>query len=167
MRDRTIVFNGFSKAFAMTGWRIGYACGHPDIINAMNKIHQYTIMCAPIMAQKAAIEALRHGEGEMRKMVDNYNYRRKLMLNGFRQVGLSCFEPRGAFYCFPSIKNSGMNSEDFCEKLLKEEKVAVVPGNAFGNCGEGYIRCCYAASVANIEEAIERIGRFLARHRKG
>lgn len=167
MRDRTIVFNGFSKAFAMTGWRIGYACGHPDIINAMNKIHQYTIMCAPIMAQKAAIEALRHGEGEMRKMVDNYNYRRKLMLNGFRQVGLSCFEPRGAFYCFPSIKNSGMNSEDFCENLLKEEKVAVVPGNAFGNCGEGYIRCCYAASVANIEEAIERMGRFLARHRKG
>jgi len=167
MRDRTIVFNGFSKAFAMTGWRIGYACGHPDIINAMNKIHQYTIMCAPIMAQKAAIEALRHGEGEMRKMVENYNYRRKLMLNGFRQVGLSCFEPRGAFYCFPSIKNIGMNSEDFCEKLLKEEKVAVVPGNAFGNCGEGYIRCCYAASVANIEEAIERMGHFLARHRKG
>lgn len=167
MRDRTIVFNGFSKAFAMTGWRIGYACGHPDIINAMNKIHQYTIMCAPIMAQMAAIEALRHGEGEMRKMVDNYNYRRKLMLNGFTQIGLSCFEPRGAFYCFPSIKNSGMNSEDFCEKLLKEEKVAVVPGNAFGNCGEGYIRCCYAASVGNIEEAIERMGHFLARHRKG
>lgn len=167
MRDRTIVFNGFSKAFAMTGWRIGYACGHPDIINAMNKIHQYTIMCAPIMAQKAAIEALRHGEGEMRKMVDNYNYRRKLMLNGFRQVGLTCFKPRGAFYCFPSIKNSGMNSEDFCEKLLKEEKVAVVPGNAFGNCGEGYIRCCYAASVGNLEEAIERMGRFLTRHRKG
>jgi len=167
MRDRTIVFNGFSKAFAMTGWRIGYACGHPDIINAMNKIHQYTIMCAPIMAQMAAIEALRHGEGEMRKMVENYNYRRKLMLNGFRQVGLSCFEPRGAFYCFPSIKISGMNSEDFCEKLLKEEKVAVVPGNAFGNCGEGYIRCCYAASVGNIEEAIERMGHFLARHRKG
>lgn len=167
MKDRTVVFNGFSKAFAMTGWRIGYACGHPDIINAMNKIHQYTIMCAPIMAQKAAIEALRHGEGEMRKMVENYNYRRKLMLNGFRQVGLSCFEPRGAFYCFPSIKSSGMNSEDFCEKLLKEEKVAVVPGNAFGNCGEGYIRCCYAASVANIEEAIERMGGFLARHRKG
>lgn len=167
MKDRTIVFNGFSKAFAMTGWRIGYACGHPDIISAMNKIHQYTIMCAPIMAQKAAIEALRHGEGEMRKMVENYNYRRKLMLSGFRQVGLSCFEPRGAFYCFPAIKNSGMNSEDFCEKLLKEEKVAVVPGNAFGNCGEGHIRCCYAASVGNIEEAIDRIGRFLARHRKG
>ncbi|HHV16250.1 MAG TPA: aminotransferase class I/II-fold pyridoxal phosphate-dependent enzyme, partial [Gelria sp.] len=167
MKDRTIVFNGFSKAFAMTGWRIGYACGHPDIIKAMNKIHQYTIMCAPIMAQNAAMEALRHGEGEMRKMVENYNYRRKLMLNGFRQVGLSCFEPRGAFYCFPSIESSGMNSEDFCEKLLKEEKVAVVPGNAFGNCGEGHIRCCYAASIDNIEEAIERMGRFLARHRKG
>lgn len=167
MKDRTIVFNGFSKAFAMTGWRIGYACGHPDIIKAMNKIHQYTIMCAPIMAQNAAMEALRHGEGEMRKMVENYNYRRKLMLNGFRQVGLSCFEPQGAFYCFPSIESSGMNSEDFCEKLLKEEKVAVVPGNAFGNCGEGHIRCCYAASIDNIEEAIERMGRFLARHRKG
>lgn len=167
MKDRTIVFNGFSKSFAMTGWRIGYACGHPEIINAMNKIHQYTIMCAPIMAQKAAIEALRHGEGEMRKMVDNYNYRRKLMLAGFKQIGLSCFEPRGAFYCFPSITSSGMNSEDFCEELLKEEQVAVVPGNAFGNCGEGYIRCCYAASVSNIDEAINRIGQFLSRHRKG
>lgn len=167
MKDRTIVFNGFSKAFAMTGWRIGYACGHPDIIGAMNKIHQYTIMCAPIMAQKAAIEALRHGEGEMRKMVENYNYRRKLMLSGFREIGMSCFEPRGAFYCFPSINSSGMSSEDFAEKLLKEEKVAVVPGNAFGSCGEGYIRCCYAASVGNIEEAITRMGRFLNRHRKG
>jgi aminotransferase len=167
MKDRTIVLNGFSKSYAMTGWRIGYACGHPSIISAMNKIHQYTIMCAPIMAQKAAIEALRHGEGEMRKMVDNYNYRRKLMLAGFKEIGLSCFEPRGAFYCFPSIASSGMTSEDFAEQLLKEEQVAVVPGNAFGKCGEGYIRCCYAASVANIEEAIERVGRFLSRHRKG
>jgi len=167
MKDRTVVFNGFSKAFAMTGWRIGYACGHPDIISAMNKIHQYTIMCAPIMSQQAAIEALRHGEGEMRKMVDNYNYRRKLMLSGFREIGLTCFEPRGAFYCFPSIKSSGMNSEEFCERLLQEEKVAVVPGNAFGQCGEGYIRCCYAASVSNIEEAIERMGKFLSRHKKG
>ncbi|MGI5912254.1 MAG: aminotransferase class I/II-fold pyridoxal phosphate-dependent enzyme [Syntrophomonadaceae bacterium] len=166
MQDRTIVFNGFSKAFAMTGWRIGYACGHPEIINAMNKIHQYTIMCAPIMAQMAAIEALRHGQAEMRKMVDNYNYRRKLMLNGFRQVGLTCFEPKGAFYCFPSISSSGMESEDFCEKLLIEEKVAVVPGNAFGKSGEGYIRCCYAASINNIEEAIDKIGSFLYRHIK-
>mgnify|MGYP003756718401 CR=1 FL=1 len=166
MKDRTIVMNGFSKAFAMTGWRIGYACGHPDIIAAMTKIHQYTIMCAPIMGQMAAIEALRHGEAEMRKMVDDYNYRRKLILSGLREIGCSCFEPRGAFYCFPSIANSGMNSEDFCEKLLFEEQVAVVPGNAFGAKGEGFIRCCYAASISNIEEAIERMGRFITRHRK-
>ena len=167
MRDRTIVMNGFSKAFAMTGWRIGYACGHPDIIAAMNKIHQYTIMCAPIMAQMAALEALRHGELEMRKMVDDYNNRRKLIVKGIREIGLSCFEPRGAFYCFPSIKNTGMSSEDFCERLLQEEKVAAVPGNAFGSSGEGYIRCCYAASVSNLEEALERMGRFVERHRKG
>ncbi|MGE5389927.1 MAG: aminotransferase class I/II-fold pyridoxal phosphate-dependent enzyme [Deltaproteobacteria bacterium] len=166
MKDRTIVMNGFSKAFAMTGWRIGYACGHPDIIAAMTKIHQYTIMCAPIMGQMAAVEALRHGEAEMRKMVDDYNYRRKIILSGLREIGCSCFEPRGAFYCFPSIVNSGMNSEEFCEKLLFEEQVAVVPGNAFGANGEGFIRCCYAASISNIEEAIERMGRFIARHRK-
>jgi len=165
MRDRTIVMNGFSKAYAMTGWRIGYACGHPDIIAAMTKIHQYTIMCAPIMGQMAAIEALRHGEAEMRKMVDDYNYRRKIILSGLREIGCSCFEPRGAFYCFPSIVNSGMNSEEFCEKLLFEEQVAVVPGNAFGANGEGFIRCCYAASISNIEEAIERMGRFIYRHR--
>lgn len=166
MRDRTIVMNGFSKAYAMTGWRIGYACGHPDIIAAMTKIHQYTIMCAPIMGQMAAVEALRHGEAEMRKMVDDYNYRRKVILSGLREIGCACFEPRGAFYCFPSIVNSGMNSEEFCEKLLFEEQVAVVPGNAFGANGEGFIRCCYAASISNIEEAIERMGRFIARHRK-
>lgn len=161
MKDRTLVMNGFSKAFAMTGWRIGYTCGHPDIIAAMTKIHQYTIMCAPIMAQKAAVEALRHGEMEMRKMVSDYNYRRKLMHKGLNEIGLSCFEPRGAFYCFPSIKSSGLNSEDFCEQLLKEEQVAVVPGNAFGESGEGFIRCCYAASVNNIEEALRRIKHFL------
>jgi len=165
MKDRTIVMNGFSKAFAMTGWRIGYACGHPDIIAAMTKIHQYTIMCAPIMAQKAAIEALRHGEGEMRKMVTDYNYRRKLIVKGLNQIGLDCFEPRGAFYCFPSIRSTGMSSEEFCAKLLTEEKVAAVPGNAFGDCGEGHIRCCYAASRANIEEAINRMGDFIRRHR--
>ncbi len=165
MQERTIVMNGFSKAFAMTGWRIGYACGHPDIIAAMTKIHQYTIMCAPIMAQKAAIEALRHGEIEMRKMVGDYNNRRKLMHSGLNEIGLTCFEPRGAFYCFPSIKVSGMNSEDFCEQLLKEEQVAVVPGTAFGECGEGYIRCCYAASVHNIEEALKRIQHFIDRSR--
>jgi len=167
MKDRTILMNGFSKAFAMTGWRIGYACGHPEIIEAMNKIHQYTIMCAPIMSQQAAIEAMRHGEGEMRKMVDDYNYRRKIILSGMQEIVLDCFEPKGAFYCFPSIKTSGMNSEEFCEKFLIEEQVAVVPGNVFGSNGEGFIRCCYAASVNNIEEAIERMGSFLNRHRKG
>ncbi|MEN6350096.1 MAG: aminotransferase class I/II-fold pyridoxal phosphate-dependent enzyme [Syntrophomonas sp.] len=166
MRDRTVMLNGFSKAFAMTGWRIGYACGHSDIIGAMNKIHQYTIMCAPIMAQKAAIEALRHGEAEMRSMVENYNYRRKLILSGLHEIGLECFEPRGAFYCFPSIKISGMSSEDFCAQLLQEEQVAVVPGTAFGEVGEGFIRCCYAASVSNIEEALERMHSFLIRHKE-
>jgi aminotransferase len=164
MRDRTVVLNGFSKAFAMTGWRIGYACGHPEIIKAMNKIHQYTIMCAPIMAQKAAIEALRHGEAEMKKMVENYNYRRKIMLAGFREIGMSCFEPQGAFYMFPSISITGMDSEQFSELLIKEEKVAVVPGTAFGKIGDGFIRCCYAASIADIEEALERIGNFIKRH---
>jgi aminotransferase len=167
MKDRTIVMNGFSKAFAMTGWRIGYACGHPDIIAAMTKVHQYTIMCAPIMAQKAAIEALRHGEMEMRKMVDDYNYRRKLMVKGFNEIGLDCFEPRGAFYSFPSIKSTGLSSEEFCARLLQEEKVAAVPGNAFGSCGEGHIRCCYAASRSNIEEAIDRMGSFVQRYRQG
>lgn len=164
MKDRTLVMNGFSKAFAMTGWRIGYACGHADIIAAMTKIHQYTIMCAPIMAQKAAVEALRHGEQEMRKMVADYNYRRKLMHNGLNEIGLSCFEPQGAFYCFPSIKCTGLDSEAFSEKLLIEEQVAVVPGNAFGDSGEGHIRCCYAASVKNIEEALNRMYAFVNRH---
>lgn len=167
MKDRTVLLNGFSKAYAMTGWRIGYACGNPDIIGAMTKIHQYTIMCASIMAQKAALEALRHGEEEMQKMVENYNYRRKIMLSGLKRIGLACFEPRGAFYCFPSIESSGLSSEDFAEKLLKEEKVAVVPGTAFGNCGEGFIRCCYAAGINNIEEALERMERFLNHYRKG
>ncbi len=166
MRDRTVLLNGFSKAFAMTGWRVGYACGHSDIIDAMKKIHQYSIMCASIMGQKAALEALRNGEHEMKKMVDSYNYRRRIMLAGFDDIGMSCFEPKGAFYCFPSIRCTGMSSEEFCEKLLEEEKVAVVPGNAFGSCGEGFVRCCYAASVSNIEEAVSRMGSFLNRHRK-
>ncbi|MDD3364179.1 MAG: aminotransferase class I/II-fold pyridoxal phosphate-dependent enzyme, partial [Syntrophomonas sp.] len=122
------------------------------------------IMCAPIMAQKAAIEALRHGEEQMRKMVEDYNYRRKLIVNSLKQIGLECFEPRGAFYCFPSIQKTGLSSEEFCERLLTEEQVAVVPGNAFGYTGEGYIRCCYAASVSNIEKAVERMGRLVGRH---
>lgn len=166
MRDRTLVMGGFSKSYAMTGWRVGYVCGHRDIIAAMTKVHQYTIMCAPIMGQKAAVEALRHGEIPMRKMVEDYNNRRKIIVKGLREIGLDCFEPRGAFYCFPSIRSSGMNSEEFCEKLLTEEKVAVVPGNAFGSNGDGFIRCCYAASLNNIEEALERMDNFLRRHRR-
>jgi len=165
MKDRTLVMDGFSKAFAMTGWRIGYVCGHPDLVGAMNKIHQYTIMCAPIMGQKAAIEALRNGEDQMRKMVDDYNYRRKLIVTGLREIGLQCFEPKGAFYCFPSIKTTGLSSEEFCERLLFEEQVAVVPGNAFGNSGEGFIRCCYAASISNIDQALERMSKLVQRHR--
>lgn len=164
MRDRTLVMNGFSKAYAMTGWRIGYACGNQDLISAMTRVHQYTIMCAPIMGQKAAIEALRNGKTEMLKMVSDYNNRRKIILKGFQEIGMDCFEPKGAFYCFPSIKISGMSSEEFCEKLLVEEQVAVVPGNAFGSNGEGFVRCCYAASIPNIETAIEKMGNFLRRH---
>lgn len=165
MKDRTLVLDGFSKAFAMTGWRIGYACGHPDIIAAMTKIHQYTIMCAPIMGQMAAVEALRNGEEQMRKMVEDYNYRRKLIVKGLNQIGLDCFEPRGAFYCFPSIRATGLSSEEFCEKLLFEEQVAAVPGNAFGKSGEGFIRCCYAASITNIEIALERMGNLVNRQK--
>lgn len=163
MAKRTVTLNGFSKAFAMTGWRIGYAAGPKEIISAMMKIHQYSIMCAPIMGQKAALEALNNGEGEMKKMVHSFNQRRHLMVNGLRQLGLDCFEPKGSFYAFPSIEKTGLSSEEFAEKLLLEEKVAVVPGNAFGQSGEGFIRCCYAASVANINEALERMGRFLTK----
>ncbi|MCR4400291.1 MAG: aminotransferase class I/II-fold pyridoxal phosphate-dependent enzyme [Syntrophomonadaceae bacterium] len=167
MFERTVLLNGFSKAFAMTGWRVGYACGHPDIINAMNKIHQYTMLCAPIMGQVAAIEALRHGEPEMRRMVEDYDHRRRIIVKGLRDIGLDCFEPRGAFYVFPSVQATGLSSEEFAERLLEEEQVAVVPGNAFGASGEGFIRCCYAASLHNIEEALNRIERFVRRHRSG
>jgi len=164
MKDRTIVLNGFSKAFAMTGWRIGYACGNRDIIAAMNKLHQYTMLCAPIMGQMAALEALRNGEAEMRRMVEDYDYRRRLILKGLKEIGLPSFEPRGAFYVFPSISVTGMSSNEFSEKLINEEKVAVVPGNAFGGSGEGFVRCCYAYSVEHIEQALERMGAFVARH---
>lgn len=165
MRDRTIVLNGFSKAFAMTGWRIGYAAGHQAFISAMMKIHQFTMLCAPIMAQMAAIEALRNGEEEMTKMIKSYDQRRRLILTGLREMGLECFEPKGAFYVFPSIRCTGLTSEEFAERLLKEEKVAVVPGNAFGPGGEGFIRCCYAASVKDINEALQRMSRFISRLR--
>lgn len=164
MKDRTIIINGFSKAFAMTGWRLGFACGHPDIIGAMNKIHQFAIMCAPTIAQYAAIEALKNGADSVTEMVREYNRRRRLIVDGFRKLGLECFEPLGAFYSFPCIKSSGMTSDDFCENLLKEERVLVVPGEAFGASGNGFVRACYATSYDQIVEALKRIGRFLDNH---
>jgi aminotransferase len=166
MKENTILLGGFSKAYAMTGWRIGYAAASKEIIAAMTKIHQYTIMCAPTMAQVAAIEALKSGESSVLEMVEDYNRRRLMIVKGLNDIGLSCFEPRGAFYAFPSIKVTGMTSEEFAEKLLVEEKVAVVPGPAFGQCGEGYVRCCYATSLAEIEEALSRMKRFVAKHKK-
>ncbi|MBM3183181.1 MAG: aminotransferase class I/II-fold pyridoxal phosphate-dependent enzyme [Chloroflexi bacterium] len=166
MRKRTILLNGFSKAYAMTGWRVGYAASDPEIIKFMTRVHQYTMLCGPIMGQMAAIEALKGGNEEVEAMLREYDQRRRVMVQGFRNIGLSCFEPKGAFYAFPSIKGTGLSSEDFAEKLLREEKVAVVPGTAFGECGAGYIRCCYAASMAEIEEALKRMGRFIKKHRK-
>ncbi len=160
MKDRTLVINGFSKSFAMTGWRLGYACGHKDLINEMKKIHQYAIMCAPTTAQDAAIEALRNSEDDVMMMSKEYNRRRRVAIDGFRKAGFSCYEPKGAFYVFPCIKKTGLNSEDFCEKLLIEKKVLVVPGTAFGECGEGYVRACYASSMDNIIEAMKRIKEF-------
>ncbi len=166
MKERTLVINGFSKAFAMTGWRLGYACGHPSLIEVMTKIHQYAIMCAPTIAQDAAIEALRNSDDDVEMMVSEYNRRRRVMVDGFRKAGLECFEPKGAFYVFPCIKSTGMLSDEFCEKLLKEEQVLVVPGNAFGECGEGYVRACYASSLEKIIEAMKRIKSFVERHKK-
>ncbi len=161
MWERTILLNGFSKAFAMTGWRVGYACGPENIITMMNRIHQYSILCAPVMGQLAAVEALENGNKEMKQMVMSYNYRRNSMVNGFNKIGLGCGLPQGAFYAFPSIRETGMTSDEFAEKLLQAEKVAVVPGTAFGEMGEGYIRCCYASSLEDIKEATIRIDRFL------
>ena len=161
MRDRTILLNGFSKAYAMTGWRIGYAMGNADFIGAMTKIHQYTMLCAPITAQIAAIEAIKQGTASRNKMVDEYDRRRRLMVDGLRNIGLDCFEPRGAFYVFPSIRNTGLTSLQFAEQLLQAEKVALVPGDAFGACGEGFVRCSYASSSKNLAEALDRIGRFV------
>ena len=166
MKDRTILLNGFSKAYAMTGWRIGYALANPVIIAAMTKIHQYTMLCAPITAQIAAVEALRHGEKYMKNMVAEYDKRRRLIYDGLQKIGLSCFEPKGAFYIFPCIESTGMTSEEFAEKLLHSEHVALVPGNAFGSSGEGFVRCSYATSVANISEALVRMENFLRHHRK-
>lgn len=161
IRDKTLVINGFSKAFAMTGWRLGYICGHPVLIDAMKKIHQYALMCSPTTAQYAAIEALRNSEDSVNEMVKEYNRRRRVMVDGFRKMGLDCFEPLGAFYVFPCIKSTGMTSDEFCEKLLLQEKVLAIPGNAFGDCGHGFIRACYASSMDNIIEALKRIERFV------
>jgi aminotransferase len=161
MKQRTILVSGFSKSHAMTGWRIGYVAAEPRFIQALTRIHQYTMLSAPTMAQMAAIEALRNGEGEVERMVQEYNRRRRFMVKTLNEIGLACLEPRGAFYAFPSIKAAGMNSEEFAERLLLEERVAVVPGTAFGSCGEGFVRCCYATSLPNIEEALRRIDRFV------
>lgn len=165
MKEKTIVINGFSKAFAMTGWRIGFACGHSDAIEQMKKIHQYAIMCSPTTAQFAAIEALKNGESEVRSMVNEYNQRRVFMVNGFRDAGLDCYEPLGAFYTFPDIRSTGLSSEEFCERLLMEERVLMVPGTAFGKCGEGFARATYATSLENIGKAIERIKKFIEKVR--
>lgn len=161
MKERTIFLHGFSKAFAMTGFRVGYACGPKDIIDAMMKIHQYSMMCASITSQEAALEALRHGQNDMEKMRKSYLQRRNLIVKGFRDIGLPCVMPQGAFYVFPKISSTGLSSHDFARQLLLNEKVAVVPGSAFGACGEGFVRCSYAASVENITEALRRIGHFL------
>ncbi len=161
MKERTIVVNGFSKSYAMTGWRLGYAMGPQPVINQMTKLHQYAIMCAPSTAQYAAIEALRNGDDDVAKMRSDYDMRRRLIVDGFRELGFSCFMPEGAFYIFPSIKHTGMTSEEFCEKLLHAKHVAVVPGNAFGESGEGHIRVSYSYSVKHIRDALQRIGEFI------
>lgn len=164
MRDRVVLLNGFSKAYAMTGWRIGYAAARPEIIAAMTKIHQYSIMSAPTMSQVAAIKALRDGDSDVVEMVEDYNQRRLVLIKGLEEIGLSCFVPSGAFYAFPSIRSTGLSSEEFSERLLREEKVAVVPGSAFGSYGEGHVRMCYATSLEDIGEALVRMQRFIRRH---
>ena len=165
MKERTILINGFSKAYAMTGWRLGYACGPKDIIKQMTKIHQFAIMCAPTTSQYAAIEALRHGDEDVENIRRSYNQRRRYLMHEFKEMGLECFEPFGAFYVFPCIKEFGMTSEEFATRFLKEEKVAVVPGTAFGDCGEGYLRISYAYSIDNLKIAIERLKHFITKLR--
>lgn len=164
MYERTILVSGFSKAYAMTGWRLGYACGNPALIKAMTKVHQFAIMSAPTTAQYAAIEALKNGDEDIEMMRNEYDMRRRIIVQGFNDMGLSCFEPKGAFYAFPSIKSTGLSSDEFCERCLREKKVAVIPGNAFGSSGEGFIRCSYAYSIENINEALNRIEAFV-KHR--
>lgn len=161
MWERTVTINGFSKAFSMTGWRLGFACGPKEIIRQITKIHQFAIMCAPTTSQYAAIEALKNCDEQVLSMQKEYNRRRRLMTDGFNKIGLTCYEPKGAFYTFPSIKSTGLSSEEFCERLLESKHVAVVPGTAFGECGEGFIRASYCYSVEHILEALHRIGEFV------
>lgn len=161
VKDKTLVINGFSKAYAMTGWRLGYICGNKVIIDALKKIHQYALMCSPTTAQYAAIEALKNGDDSVAEMTREYNRRRRVLVKAFNDMGLKCFEPKGALYVFPCIKHTGLTSDEFCEKLLIEEKVLVVPGNAFGECGEGYIRACYASSMEDLVKAIKKIEKFI------
>lgn len=166
MRERTILINGFSKAYAMTGWRLGYACGPREILEQMTKLHQFAIMCAPTTSQYAAIEALRSGDDDVQEMKTAYNQRRRYLINAFREMGLSCFEPFGAFYIFPCIKEFGMTSEEFADRFLAEEKVAVVPGTAFGDCGEGFLRISYAYSLDMLKLAIGKLADFVGRLRQ-
>lgn len=161
MQERTVVINGFSKTYSMTGWRLGYALGPAPIISQMTKLHQFAIMSAPTSSQTAAIEALRNGDKDIVKMRTDYDMRRRFTVHAFREIGLECFEPEGAFYAFPCIRSTGLNSEEFCEKLILSKRVAVVPGNAFGDCGEGFIRISYCYSIENIKEAVRRIGDFV------
>ena len=163
MKERTIVVSGFSKAYAMTGWRLGYALGPEPVITQMTKLHQYAIMSAPTMAQYAAIEALKHGDADIERMREEYDMRRRLIVDGFNKMGLTCFEPEGAFYCFPSIQISGKSSEQFCEELIYDQHVAIVPGTAFGECGEGFARVSYSYSLNHIKEALKRIDKFLSK----
>lgn len=165
MKERTIVINGFSKSYAMTGWRLGYACGPEMIIKQMTKIHQFAIMCAPTTSQYAAVLALRDGDLDVEKMRESYNQRRRYLINRFNEIGMDCFEAEGAFYVFPSIKRFGLSSEEFATRLLMEEKVAIVPGTAFGDCGEGFMRISYAYSLERLKEALDRIERFVSRLR--
>ena len=166
MKERTILINGFSKAYAMTGWRLGYACGPKEIIEQMVKIHQYAIMCAPTTSQYSAVEALKKGDDDVKLMRESYNQRRRFLMNAFKEMGLECFEPYGAFYVFPSIKEFDMTSEEFAMKFLEEEHVAVVPGTAFGDSGEGFLRISYAYSIENLKRAMERLKRFVEKLRK-
>ena len=165
MRERTLVINGFSKGFAMTGWRLGYCCGPEVIISQMTKLHQFAIMCAPTNSQYAAVQGLRNCGDEVEEMRKSYNQRRRFLMHEFKKMGLECFEPFGAVYVFPSIKQFGMTSEEFATRLLNEEKVAVVPGTAFGECGEGFLRISYAYSLEDLKEAIGRLERFIGRLR--